>query len=253
MMQDFIESILSRVRSGEISPSEGALIITENGEIPLGFATIDTHRHARTGFAEVIYSPGKKPEHVAAIIGEMKSRKVNVFATRAERALSDYVKERHPDAVYYEDARIISVQSRAPRMSRRRVLVLSAGGADLPVAEEAWVTLQCMGISAEKIYDVGVAGIHRLLSRVDQIRGAAVIIAVAGMEGALASVVGGLADAPVIAVPTSVGYGASFGGVSALLTMITGCASGVTVVNIDNGFGAAAAAAKMIAQMEKDI
>ncbi|MGL4370955.1 MAG: nickel pincer cofactor biosynthesis protein LarB [Spirochaetota bacterium] len=253
MTEDFLISVMDRIRSGELSPTAGARIIAEKGEASLGYAVVDTHRRVRTGFDEVIYSPGKKPEQIAAIIGEMKKRKANAIATRAEKSLYEYIHGIFPEAVYFDDARIISVQSFAPVMSRRHALILSAGCADIPVAEEAFAALQCMGISAEKIYDAGVAGIHRLLSRTEDIRRASVIIAVAGMEGALASVVGGLFPAPVIAVPTSVGYGANFGGVSALLTMLTSCASGVTVVNIDNGFGAAAAAARMIAQMEKEL
>lgn len=204
----------------------------------LGFANIDQHRNLRTGYPETIYCEGKTPDQVAAIINIMKENNSNILGTRASEEVYKRVKEITPDAVYHPLARIFVVRKKEELLTEKVIAVVTAGTADIPVAEEAAITAETMGNQVDRIYDVGVAGIHRLFARLDRIRAANVIIVVAGMEGALASVVGGLVDKPVIAVPTSIGYGASFGGVSALLTMLNSCASGVAVVNIDNGFGA---------------
>ena len=211
----------------------------------LGFAKIDVEREARTGFPEVIYAAGKTPAQVRDIFARLISHTDgNVFATRANSAVYEAVKAEIPEAVYFETAQIVAVNRRQSK-NEKVIAVCCAGTSDIPVCEEAAVTVELMGGSADRVYDVGVAGLHRLTANIDRIRAAHVVIAVAGMEGALPSVLGGLVSRPVIAVPTSVGYGASFGGAAALLAMLNSCASGVTVVNIDNGFGAAYAAMLM--------
>ena len=207
----------------------------------LGFACLDHHRHIRCGFAEVIYCPGKTTEQIIEIFGSLAEKGNNVLATRAGedvfKALA--ATNRFPNARYEKLAKAIVLEQNKAEAVGKAIPIVTAGTADLPVAQEARVTVEIMGQKAEIVCDVGVAGLHRLLGKVRKLRDANVIIVVAGMEGALASVVGGLVACPVIAVPTSVGYGASFGGVSALLTMLNSCAEGVTVVNIDNGFSAA--------------
>jgi NCAIR mutase (PurE)-related protein len=214
-------------------------------------ATVDHHRHLRLGFPEVVFGEGKTAEQIAVILKELArgagTRGV-VMATRVDAAKAAYVLENVPGAVYERDARLVVVgEAPAPDVAGTlgKVLVVSAGTADFPVAEEAFHTARLMGNPVERVYDVGVAGVHRTLARVDDLRAASVLIVVAGMEGALPTLVAGLVDRPVIAVPTGVGYGASYGGLAALLGMMTSCAAGVTVVNIDNGFGAAYAAALM--------
>jgi len=204
----------------------------------LGFAKVDHHRQLRTGFPEVIFCQGKTPERIAAIIESMMQHNTNILATRADVAAYEAVRTVAPEAVYHTDARIIVVNREHTVKTTRRIAVVTAGTSDIPVAEEAAITAETMGNPVDRVYDVGVAGIHRLFARIDVLSEANVLIVAAGMEGALASVIGGLVSRPVIAVPTSVGYGASFGGVSALLTMLNSCATGVSVVNIDNGFGA---------------
>ena len=204
----------------------------------MGFANIDHHRNIRTGYPEAVYCEGKTPEQAAMIVGKLMAHNVNILATRASRAIFEKISDIAPDAVYHEIARIVVVKRSEMEVSDKVIAVITAGTSDIPVAEEAAVTAEVIGNRVDRIYDVGVAGIHRLLAKADRIRAANVIIVVAGMEGALASVVGGLVDKPVIAVPTSIGYGASFGGLAALLTMLNSCATGVGVVNIDNGFGA---------------
>jgi len=208
----------------------------------LGFARVDLERAARCGRPEVIYCPGKLPGEVAAIAQELHKNDQAVLATRADAAQFEAVRSLLPEAVFHERARCITVGHRPAATGEWKAGVLCAGTTDLPVAEEAIVSLESFGHDVERIFDVGVAGLHRLLREVDRIRSCGVLIVVAGMEGALPSAVAGLVDKPVIAVPTSVGYGASFGGLSALLGMLNSCGSGVTVVNIDNGFGAACAA-----------
>ncbi len=205
----------------------------------MGFAALDTDRQKRTGIPEVIYAAGKTPVQVAEIAGRMADRGLPVLASRASREMYEAVLEKIPEAVYHELPAMICYQPGAMPASNGYVAVVTAGTSDMPVSEEAAITLEFLGNRVERIYDVGVAGIHRLFDRIEQIREAEVIIVVAGMEGALASVVGGLVDQPVIGVPCSTGYGANFGGVSALLSMLNSCANGVSVVNIDNGFGAA--------------
>lgn len=205
----------------------------------LDFAKIDHHRARRQGFPEVVYCEGKTVEQVSAIMKKLADNHPNILGTRASAAMYEGVKEHIPDACYHELPRLITVQRQPVEADdNRTVLVLTAGTSDMPVAEEAALTADIMGNKVQRIYDVGVAGIHRLLAQRQAIEAANVIIVVAGMEGALASVVGGIAAKPVIAVPTSVGYGANFGGLAALLTMLNSCAAGVAVVNIDNGFGA---------------
>jgi hypothetical protein len=215
---------------------------THNGYEDLGFAKVDHSRAARSGRAEVIYCPGKTPDEVAAISASIVANNGVLLATRATGEQFAAVYNRLPNAVWHERAGCIT-HGQSPAMSLAwPVAVLTAGTADLAVADEAAVTLECFGYEVRRFTDCGVAGIHRLFDQLEALRACAVVIVVAGMEGALPSVVAGLIDHPVIAVPTSVGYGANFGGISALLGMLTSCASKVTVVNIDNGFGAASAA-----------
>ena len=205
----------------------------------LGFAKIDNQRAERRGFPEAIFCEGKTPEQVAKIVQKMNEGEWNILATRANDETFAAVRELVPEAQYHREARLIVVRKEAIEPDPDRIiLVISAGTSDIPVAEEAAVTAELMGHKVERVFDVGVAGIHRLFAQQEKINSANVIIVAAGMEGALASVVGGLVSKPVIALPTSVGYGASFGGVAALLGMLNSCAAGVSVVNIDNGFGA---------------
>ena len=203
----------------------------------LGFAKLDMEREERTGFAEVIFCQGKKDEHLTAIYKSMYESCGCAFGTRASEHQYELVKAEFPEAVYDPVSRILKIEPH-PAEQKGLIAVCCAGTADIPVAEEAAATAEYFGSRVLRVYDAGVSGLHRLLSRVDEIREANCVIAVAGMEGALASVIGGLVKNPVIAVPTSVGYGASFGGLSALLTMVNSCANGVAVVNIDNGYGA---------------
>jgi len=209
----------------------------------LGFACIDHHRGLRRGLSEVIFGEGKEPGDILAIMDSMIRRKERILITRLSQEKADIVLERFPAGVYHRRARILILDTLPVEQSGKgTIMVMSAGTSDIPVAEEAALTARFMGNPVETIYDVGVSGIHRVLAHRDNLAKASVVIVVAGMEGALPSVVGGLVDRPVIAVPTSVGYGASFGGITALLGMLNSCASGVTVVNIDNGFGAGYAA-----------
>jgi pyridinium-3,5-biscarboxylic acid mononucleotide synthase len=207
----------------------------------IGFAKVDHHRHQRKGFPEVIYCEGKTPAQVAKIAQTIWAQGHNVLATRADRKAFLAVKKVLKKAEYHETARIISVNQRTEELKNQRtnVAIITAGTADLPVAEEAAVTAEFLGLKVDRIFDVGVAGIHRLIKNLPRVRASKVVVVVAGMEGALPSVVGGLIDKPIIAVPTSIGYGASFKGLSALLTMMNSCSPGIAVVNIDNGFGAA--------------
>ncbi|MCK5134525.1 MAG: nickel pincer cofactor biosynthesis protein LarB [Bacteroidales bacterium] len=231
--------LLELFSKGELNQDEIAEQLSSPGVENMGFAAIDTGRISRTGIPEVIFSLGKTPEQVSEIAFRMQKRGIPILATRATTEVFESVQEKIPGAIYYPEARAIVYQPEKPSLTESYIAVVSAGTSDMPVAEEAVITAEFLGNKVERIYDVGVAGIHRLFHRMDLIRGARVIIVVAGMEGALASVVGGLVDKPVIGVPCSTGYGANFGGVSALLSMLNSCASGVSVVNIDNGFGAA--------------
>ncbi|ONI46592.1 1-(5-phosphoribosyl)-5-amino-4-imidazole-carboxylate carboxylase [Candidatus Epulonipiscium fishelsonii] len=235
-----LTDLLNQVKSGtvEVEYALNQIKQLEYGE--LGYAKIDHHRQLRNGYPEVIYCEGKALEHIQGIIKHMLERNNNnILCTRANKEIFNSIFEVTDKAIYYENARIIVVKREEYKTTTKKILVVTGGTADIPVAEEAAITAEVLGNTVERLYDVGVAGIHRLISNTKILQEANVIITVAGMEGALASVVGGLVDKPVIAVPTSIGYGANFGGLSALLCMLNSCASGITVVNIDNGFGAA--------------
>ena len=233
------KEVLERYKNGEMSLTEALEHFPDRGIEEMGFATIDTDRQSRTGLPEVIYASGKTVEQVSQIAERMYQKGIDVLATRVTPEMFDAVKTIIPDAKYNHLARTIVYKKKHEITNKGYIAVVAAGTSDMPVAEEAVVTAEFLGNRVEKTYDVGVAGIHRLFYKLDLIRNARVIIVVAGMEGALASVVGGLVDKPVIGVPTSIGYGANFEGLSALLSMLNSCASGVTVVNIDNGYGAA--------------
>jgi pyridinium-3,5-biscarboxylic acid mononucleotide synthase len=241
MTTETILEMLQRVRDGALRPEEAMDRLANLPYEEAGFAKIDHHRRLRTGLPEVIYAAGKTPEQVGEIFFRMTAMGGDVLATRADDAAFAAVKALVPEAQYYPVARIVALKQTAPagNGAAGSLAVLCAGTSDLPVAEEAAVTAEVMGSEVRRIYDVGVAGLHRLLAHRDVLREAEVVIVCAGMEGALPSVVGGMVGAPVIAVPTSVGYGAAFGGIAALLGMLNSCSPNVTVVNIDNGFGAA--------------
>ena len=217
----------------------------------LGFAQVDTHRALRKGFPEIIFGQGKTPSQVVKIATKLVEHNQRVLATRLGPEHARALRKKFKRAVHHELARCVTIEDKPLPKRAGTIAVICAGTSDLPVAEEAAVTAEIMGNRVERVNDVGVAGVHRLFSRLEVIQRANVVVVVAGMEGALPSVVGGLVDKPVIAVPTSVGYGASFGGIAALLAMLNSCASGVTVVNIDNGFGAGYAASQMNALAEK--
>lgn len=240
MDKNELKNFLEKVKKDEISVDAAVEKLRELPFTEIGnYAKIDNHRAIRNGYPEVIFCQGKSLEHINGIILKMlELGENNILATRASRDVYESVSGITDNAVYYEQARIIVIRRKEIVKTKKNILVVTGGTADIPVAEEAAVTAEVLGNSVERLYDVGVAGLHRLLAHLDTIYAANVIICVAGMEGALASVVGGLVDVPVIAVPTSVGYGASFKGVAALLSMLNSCASGTSVVNIDNGFGA---------------
>jgi NCAIR mutase (PurE)-related protein len=244
-----VEKLLKDVKQGETTIEEAMEVLKNFPYTDLGFARIDHHREMRTGYPEIIYCAGKSIEQVREIFMVMAEKENNVIGTRANIEMYEAVRGILSDAVYYPIARIISLQKKKPVVPESRIAIITAGTSDMPVAEEAAITAELLGNNVLRIYDAGVAGIHRLVDKLPEIRKCRVIIVIAGMEGALASVVGGLVDKPVIAVPTSVGYGANFGGISALLAMLTSCSTGVTVVNIDNGFGAGFAAS-MINKIE---
>ena len=232
------EKLLRDVKAGRLSVGDAAERLRELPFEDLGFARIDHHRALRCGAPEVIFCPNKTIEQIVAIFSRLASRGHNVLATRASAEIAAAVAAEFPKAEYIADARAVVLRQGGRKRPVGRIALVSAGTADIPVAEEARITAELMGNRVETQYDIGVAGLHRLLAASEELQKAKVIIVVAGMEGALASVVGGLVAAPVIAVPTSVGYGASFAGVAPLLTMLNSCAAGVAVVNIDNGFGA---------------
>ena len=237
-MNSEIRTLLESVRAGETSVDQAMLTLKTQPFADIGYAKVDLHRKIRQGAAEVIYGAGKTPEQIEGIIRTMeRNGQSRVLITRMSQEAADYVAQ-HRALDYHADAKVGIVGGFPEPGGIGKVVIATGGTSDIPVAEEAALTAQVLGSRVVRLYDVGVAGVHRLLAHMDLIMDASVIIAIAGMEGALASVVGGLADCPVIAVPTSVGYGASFGGVSALLSMLNSCASGVSVVNIDNGFGA---------------
>jgi hypothetical protein len=233
-----MKKMLIDYTNGKISLKE---ILEEIKKLPykdLGFAKIDTHRKLRKGFPETVFCKGKKIAQIIAIIENMNKENHNILATKANEKIFEAVKKKVPQAEYNNDAKMIVIRKEKIKPKKGKILIITAGTSDIPVAEEAVVTAELMGNKVEKVYDVGVAGLHRLFDIKEKIFNANVIIVIAGMEGALASIVGGLTSKPVIAVPTSVGYGASFKGIAPLLTMMNCCAEGVVVVNIDNGFGA---------------
>lgn len=237
MNQDFLRNLLKGVREGTVSIDEALETLKQLPFLNLGFARIDTHRGIRLGVGEVIFCEGKTLEQIQTIVKHLPEAEMNILATRASREVYKAIRRVTENCRYYETARIVVIRPKElPRVGK--IALVSAGTSDLPVAEEAAVTAETLGSSVVRLYDVGVAGIHRLLDYYDTFSSARAVIVVAGMEGALASVVGGLVACPVIAVPTSVGYGASFHGLAALLSMLNSCAPGVSVVNIDNGFGA---------------
>lgn len=246
MTTEALRRLLEAVRAGGVSPDEaGAQVLEAMRLAPfedVGFARIDHHREFRQGFPEVILGLGKTPAQIAGIASRIVARGRPLLVTRATPEAAEAVLAAVPGATWHADARVITLAQGEVPAGKGTILVASAGTSDIPVAEEAALTASLMGNTVDRLYDVGVAGLHRLLSAQEQLGRARVIIVVAGMEGALPSVLAGLVSVPVIAVPTSVGYGASFGGVAALLGMLNSCANGVTVVNIDNGFGAAATA-----------
>jgi NCAIR mutase (PurE)-related protein len=234
-----LEQLLKKVKSGEASIDDAKAQLKSLPFEDLGFARIDHHRVLRKGFPEVIWGEGKTPGQIASIMRQLRNKGHNILVTRLEEKKTRAVRKVFPKSQYYPQSRTLTLLNHPVELiGKGTILVITAGTTDIPVAEEAVVTAQLMGNRVETLYDVGVAGIHRLLSERGRLEEARVIIVAAGMEGALPSVVGGLVDRPVIAVPTSVGYGTSFGGVTALLAMLNSCASGVAVVNIDNGFGA---------------
>lgn len=233
-----IKELLENVRAGKTGVAEALESLKSLPYEDLGFAKIDTHRDLRRGFPEVVFCQGKTLEQITKIVERLLAGDGSVMATRASKEVYEAIRNLRADAVYYETAGIVLVGKRKKKTTTKTILVVSAGTSDLPVSEEVAVTAEAMGNTVERLYDVGVAGVHRLFGNKERLFQANVIVVVAGMEGALASIVGGLVDKPVIAVPTSVGYGASFGGLAALLTMLNCCSPGVVVVNIDNGFGA---------------
>jgi hypothetical protein len=233
-----LRGLLKGVSEGSINIEEALFKLKGLPFEDLGFAKIDHHRHLRGGTPEVIFCQGKTPDQVANIVERLAQHSQDILATRASQEVFARVRQLPLDIEYHEMARIIVINPNRERKRIGIIVVASGGTADMPVAEEAAVTAEVLGNRVDRLYDVGVAGLHRLLENKEKLFRANVAIAVAGMEGALASVIGGLLDKPVIGVPTSVGYGASLGGISALLTMLNSCASGVSVVNIDNGFGA---------------
>jgi len=238
MTKKELEQLLEEVKTGRKSVEAAIEDLKYFPYTDLGFAKIDHHREVRTGYPEIVYCAGKTNDQVKEIFRVMSERENNTFGTRATAEMFNAVKSAVNEVVWFPEARIISLQRKKPVIPESTIGIITAGTSDIPVAEEAAVTAELLGNKVVRIYDAGVAGIHRLVDRLPEIKTFRVLVVIAGMEGALASVVGGLVDIPVIAVPTSVGYGANFGGISALLAMLTSCSSGVTVVNIDNGFGA---------------
>ena len=239
MQTERLKLLLEQVQAGQMDVDSA---LGELRNLPFenlqGFATLDHHRALRNGFPEVVFGQGKQPEQVTAIVRRLSERNDKVLVTRVSPEMAQIVCAELPEVVYHALPRLLIYDRSAPAEKRPGILVITAGTADLPVAEEAAMTAELMGNQVDRMFDVGVAGIHRLLSQTERLWQARVVVVVAGMDGALPSVVGGLVSAPVIAVPTSVGYGASFNGLAALLTMLNSCATGVAVVNIDNGFGA---------------
>ncbi|RPJ82086.1 MAG: nickel pincer cofactor biosynthesis protein LarB [Acidobacteria bacterium] len=238
MMPDHLKKALREFKEGRIGEEQILDLLRDLPYENLDFAKVDHHRTLRHGFPEVIFGKGKTPEQIEAIAAALLLKNPNLLVTRASVEAHARLKERFPDCHYYPNCGALTVLRESRDHGRGKIGIFSAGTADIPVAEEAQVTAQAMGNETHCCYDVGVAGLHRILSQLDTLRSCTVVVVVAGMEGALPSVVGGLVDLPVIAVPTSIGYGASFNGIAALLGMLNSCSSNVSVVNIDNGFGA---------------
>lgn len=238
MQADLLRELLTEVRAGTRTIENAVERLRDLPFEDLGYARLDHHRALRKGFPEVVFCEGKRTEHVVEIMQRLQQRHSRVLATRASRETFDAVAEELPDAQYFAEARVIQLGMNGDRPAVGSVLIVCAGTADVPVAEEAFVTAGAMGSAVERLYDVGIAGMHRLLAARDRLNAANVIVVVAGMDGALPTIVGGIVGAPVIAVPTSVGYGTGLGGTAALMTMLNACAPGIAVVNIDNGFGA---------------
>ena len=238
MNPEELKRLLEEVKAGKLNIDEATDRLKDFSYKDLGHTKIDTHRELRTGYPEVIFCSGKTVSQLQDIISHMLAGNNNVLATRATEEMFKAVRQICPDARYNEMAKAITIKRKDLKMPETTISIVSAGTSDIPVAEEAAVTAEFFGNKVNRVFDVGVAGIHRLFDKLDKIRKSRIIVVVAGMEGALPSIVKGLVDKPVIAVPTSIGYGANFNGLSALLGMLTSCASGVTVVNIDNGFGA---------------
>ncbi len=237
-MNTDIKALLEGVQNGTVSVDDALLQLKQQPFEDLGYAKVDLHRKVRQGANEVIYGAGKTAEQIIGILDTMaQNGQKNVLITRLDREKAHIINQKAP-ITYYENARVAIAGQMAAPSGIGKIVVATGGTSDIPVAEEAALTAEFLGNTVVRLYDVGVAGLHRLLNHSEELMGASVVIAIAGMEGALASVVGGLVDCPVIAVPTSVGYGAAFGGLAALLSMLNSCASGVSVVNIDNGFGA---------------
>lgn len=238
MDQEKILELLQKVKDGQVSPEQAVLELKMKPFEDLGYAKIDHHRGVRQGIPEVIFGSGKTAEQIVGIASAMKEKgNSNILITRLSKEKANYIKEKLE--LSYDELSGIGVVGKKSEITAETTIVVATGGtSDMPIAEEAALTAEVLGNKVVRLYDVGVAGLHRLLSQLDVLMSAKVIIAVAGMEGALASVIGGLVDCPVIAVPTSIGYGSNLGGLSALLSMLNSCASGVSVVNIDNGFGA---------------
>ncbi len=237
-MSDNVRELLEDVKNGQVSVEDALLQIKKAPFEDIDFAKVDLHRKIRQGAAEVIYGAGKTPEQIIKICDVMLSHdQKTILITRLSKESAEIIKEKH-HLNYHENARVGIIGDMPRKNGNGRIVVATGGTSDIPVAEEAALTAEVFGNEVVRLYDVGVAGLHRVMAHLDDIMSANVLIAIAGMEGALASVLGGMVDCPVIAVPTSVGYGAAFGGVAALLSMLNSCASGVSVVNIDNGFGA---------------
>jgi NCAIR mutase (PurE)-related protein len=238
MTEKSLQELLLKVKNNETSVEEASKQIKDSTIKDLGFAVLDTQRELRTGYPEVIFCQGKTTEQVRDIVSAMLETENNILGTRANEKMYQAVKEIYADVQYSSMAKTISIVKKQLPAPETYIAVVTAGTSDIPVAEEAAITAEVFGNNVKRVFDVGVAGIHRLYSKLDILRSARVLVVAAGMEGALPSVVGGLVDKPVIAVPTSIGYGANFNGLSALLGMLNSCASGLSVVNIDNGFGA---------------
>jgi NCAIR mutase (PurE)-related protein len=238
MQAEALRNLLNEVRAGSRTVESAIDYLHDLPFENLGYARLDHHRALRKGFPEVVFCEGKSVEQIVAILDRLAQKHSTVLATRASRQVYDAIVSRLPAAHYFEDARIIQLGVNSGQLTRTSILVVCAGTADVPVAEEAAVTAGAMGSRIEKLYDVGVAGVHRLMAARDTLNAANVIVVVAGMDGVLPTIVGGLVASPVIAVPTSIGYGTGLGGTAALMTMLNACAPGIAVVNIDNGFGA---------------